>query len=350
MTGVYHAKKVVLKSKPQADGTKNTLVNIAKTIGGEYGDAWEKFIDQLGFSNTNHKEIQALRLTNPGVVSVRPSIYHTWVDTEQSIFVFVMENFIAEGYTHMDTVDDISVWTTDDIDDALRGIAAFHAAYYGRISDIPSEFSKWMDPPQSKATLMRRLPMWRVALDHNAKHYPDVWPADAVKLMNTALGNLESVCDILETSPLALVHNDFNVRNVCLRPQPTKDQSRLCVYDWELVAFAPPQHDVAEFLSFVLPPDTNRSTWQSYIEKYRSFLEEELEKKAFNDSKYVKEALEMEKFQQVFDMSVAELLINRFSLYGVAHYVNPYPFLTRVIGSAINYLSNVRDDYTFLKN
>ena len=50
----------------------------------------------------------------------------------------------------------------------------------------------------------------------------------------------------------ALIHNDFNPRNLALRREV--GGWRLCAYDWELATIGVPQHDCAEFLCFVLPP------------------------------------------------------------------------------------------------
>ena len=56
--------------------------------------------------------------------------------------------------------------------------------------------------------------------------------------------------------PRTLIHNDFNPRNLCLRQ--TDGGLRLCAYDWELATLQVPQHDLAELLCFVLPPDVEQ--------------------------------------------------------------------------------------------
>lgn len=351
--GVYRGKHVVLKAKPRGDETTNMLCHVATNIGGDYAKIWQQFQHQIGFSDTDRREIEALRLDDPAIIAIQPHIYHLISNEEKEIFAYVSENFKKEAYTHMDSVDEISIWSKQDILDVLSGVAGMHARYLGREAHLPENFFKWLDIPSSK-TLHEKLPLWEIALKHNCENFPTVWDKRAEDLMKKTLSNLKEVYAVIHQSPKTLVHNDFNVRNICLRPNPGKGKKRLCLYDWELVSLAPPQHDIAEFLTFVLPLDTKVDTWQYYVMQYRSYLLEELAKhnteEANEPAQDVERALQPDVFQQVFDMSVLELLTNRFALYGLPHTFHPYSFLERVIHSAVGYVSGIKDKYEFLKN
>lgn len=45
------------------------------------------------------------------------------------------------------------------------------------------------------------------------------------------------------------------------------------MYDWELARIDIPQHDLAEFLAFTLPIETNLTTRKELIEFYRKHFE-----------------------------------------------------------------------------
>ena len=124
----------------------------------------------------------------------------------------------------------------------------------------------------------------------------NVWCVSRVQLMDKAITNLHGIMNVVNSAPQTMIHNDCNPRNMCLRfPKPTlsdlggdsneklqksnecslpyADCRMLCLYDWELATIDVPQHDVAEFLSFVLQPSTPLSTWLELVDFYRKHLQ-----------------------------------------------------------------------------
>lgn len=111
--------------------------------------------------------------------------------------------------------------------------------------------------------------------------------------MNNAITNLQGIMTAVNSAPLTMTHNDCNPRNICLRLPlvdgdtkataissssseqtiPYSDHRIMCLYDWELATIDVPQHDVAEFLSFVLQPSTPLATWLELINFYRQHLQ-----------------------------------------------------------------------------
>ena len=109
--------------------------------------------------------------------------------------------------------------------------------------------------------------------------------------MDKAIADLLGIMTTLSSAPQTLSHNDCNPRNMCLRlPHsmyksemmlknsnepviPYPDLRKMCVYDWELACIDVPQHDIAEFLSFVLQPSTPLSTWLELLDFYRQHLQ-----------------------------------------------------------------------------
>ena len=112
--------------------------------------------------------------------------------------------------------------------------------------------------------------------------------------MDRAVSNLQQVMTVVNSAPQTMIHNDCNPRNICLRlpvanssgidrdlegqpvlqlpDVPYSDPRTMCIYDWELATIDVPQHDVAEFLSFVLQPSTPLSIWMEHLDFYRQHL------------------------------------------------------------------------------
>ena len=106
-----------------------------------------------------------------------------------------------------------------------------------------------------------------------------------------AINSVDDLWKIFDTFPKTLIHNDCNPRNICIR-KATSDQGgssdedprRMCIYDWELARIDVPQHDLAEFLAFILPPDCSMQ-WRMEMIKYYIEMLEKYSKQKFNHQK-----------------------------------------------------------------
>src|SRR5439155_5808929 len=118
-----------------------------------------------------------------------------------------------------------------------------------------------------------------------------------------------------------LIHNDFNPRNVALRHDPAAPEGlRLCAYDWELATLGAPQHDLAEFLCFVLTPDATREQVEHHLELHRRML-----------AQAAGTVIDAGSWRLGFRASLADLLVNRLALYALVHRVRKQRFLERVV-------------------
>ena len=117
-----------------------------------------------------------------------------------------------------------------------------------------------------------------------------------------------------------MIHNDFNPRNVALRPEP--NSFRLCAYDWELATLGIPQHDLAELLCFVLPQESSRDEVLHYLEVHRRALQRATGQRIDADS-----------WQLGFRLSLCDLMVNRFPMYTLVHKFRKQGFLSRIIST-----------------
>ena len=85
------------------------------------------------------------------------------------------------------------------------------------------------------------------------------------------LDGFDEALSAMERGPRTLTHNDFNTRNICLRPEGPGP--RLAVYDWELPCVQNPQRDLIEFLVYALPAGASMDLFNDYAAFYRECLE-----------------------------------------------------------------------------
>ncbi len=127
----------------------------------------------------------------------------------------------------------------------------------------------------------------------------------------------------LDESPRTLIHNDFNPRNICLRPSgDTADGLRLCAYDWELATLGAPQHDLAELLCFVLPSDASADDLGFWVERHRAEL-----------ARLTGIDIDAREWTLGFRSALFDLMLNRLPMYALVHRVRPQRFLSRVVST-----------------
>ena len=343
--------RVVFKIKPKYTETWETVIKAVGKMGDDRtGEDYAKrtFDNHYGIDT---KELAVVAVEEPVWRAIMPDIYWSRRDDEREIYAFAMEN-LRHSATHMDTGDDVSCWKEDDVVCVLQEIAAFHSVYYGQtellpeavkqsLTDIGTMTQTYTDDIMKK--FMRR------QLEENIKTYPELLTPQIIRIIEESLMNVKNVCAILDGSPHTLTHNDFNQRNLCLRQTPVpRGKSRLCAYDWEFIRVTNPQHDVAEFLAFVLPANTEPEAWLPYLEAYRQALLQQLRNR--NAPSDVQASVEdQDRFKQVFDMCVLELVLNRLGTYMRIHAVlHPMGYLSRIAGNLLRYAEDMTALYDFM--
>jgi hypothetical protein len=226
----------------------------------------------------------------------------------------------------------------------VDGIAAIHGAWHGRVAELRRQ--PWMARERTTRTLGEMTPLWRALADHAA---PLFRRAAGPTLAATHHALIDSIAEwrpLLDAAPQTLIHNDFNPRNVCLRSaEPRADprsapraappadkrrpdpglgapRVRLCAFDWELAAIGTPMRDVAEFLCFVAPADVDRLWVERLIARH-----------AIRFAAVAGVTLDGDTSHAAFGAALAEILVDRLSIYAMVHRVRPQAFLPRVLRS-----------------
>ncbi len=150
------------------------------------------------------------------------------------------------------------------------------------------------------------------------EEFPEWFSKHDLKLHRQLVSNIPRWWKPIEEMPRTLIHNDFNPRNVALRP--TRDGGvKLCAYDWELATLHLPQRDVAEFLAFVLPPDVGEDAVSHFVGVHRRALEAA-----------AGVTISEEDSRFAYRRGLQDFAISRFALYVMAHTFRHYGFMERV--------------------
>jgi aminoglycoside phosphotransferase (APT) family kinase protein len=160
--------------------------------------------------------------------------------------------------------------------------------------------------------------LWRALADYSRRYFAAWIGAAGQKLILEWISNVEQWWRVLEKMPQTLIHNDFNPRNIAFRRE--EGRLRLCAYDWELACCGIPQHDLAELLCFVLTPEASKADLFHYIHVHRRALQR-ASGRTIDDQEWL----------LGFQLSLRDLIVNRFPLYCLIHPFRHQPFLERVI-------------------
>jgi len=162
--------------------------------------------------------------------------------------------------------------------------------------------------------------LWRALADHAAPAFAAWSGSDMPGLHRKLVGSVDRWQRILDESPQALIHNDFNPRNICLRDRA--GSLSLCAYDWELATLGAPQRDLAELLCFVLPDTAPNAAIGHCIERHRAAL-----------ARSAGVSIDRRQWQRGFHAALNELLVNRLAMYALVHRVRRQSFLPRVLAT-----------------
>jgi hydroxymethylglutaryl-CoA reductase (NADPH) len=273
----------------------------------------------FGFDNSNQREIEFYRQAKKEILCYAPKIYGTKIDKKRELFATLMEDLSDKS--HIESLNDFSVWDDRSIKTVLHDLASMHSVYLGNFAAIPKEM---MVNTLNKETLCGAHEFLSELTDYNARQFPDMVNESCKAIYIDFLDHLSERIDEMHAFPMTLTHNDFNYRNICLRD--AAEEPRLVVYDWELACYQNPQHDLIEFLVFALGGKTSKETFDKYTEYYRSILE-----------KKTGLSLSSSEFHRVLYLNAIELGLVRFNVYLLTHNIVKFNFMERVYGNLVNF-------------
>jgi aminoglycoside/choline kinase family phosphotransferase len=279
----------------------------------DVGTAFARYRERLGLAG-GQRELALYGQTDQRWRQNTPKVYGTGCDAERRLGWVVLEDLSAGLW--MDPCEAAGVWRPGQIEAAIRGLAELHTIWFERQAELSAQ--PWLGPVFTAASMAEMTELWTALASHAARTFVAWLGPDVRRVQRRLLARLERWWRPLEQLPHTLVHNDFNPRNLALRD--TADGWRLCAYDWELATSAVPQHDLAQFLCFVLPADCSRSTVRHYLDLHRETLEAATGRRLAADD-----------WQRGFALALGDLLLNRWAMLALVHAVRRQPFLKRVL-------------------
>ena len=269
---------------------------------------------RLGLAGGSLREIALYGQTDERWRRFTPHVYGTAWDEERGHGLVVLERLARMyGWTPARRQ---ATGVREQIEAAVRGLAELHAIWFDREAELAG--ASWLGPIWTAGGMAEMTDLWEALASHAARFFVPWLGSPMKQLHRRLLVDLEQWWRPLDQLPRTLIHNDFNSRNIALRHNA--GSPTLCAYDWELATLGVPQHDLAELLCFVLPFDCSRETVRHYVELHRRALEEATGRK-----------LDAEDWRHGFALSLADLLVNRWSMYTLVHAIRPQAFLERVL-------------------
>jgi thioester reductase-like protein len=307
-------RPLVLKVTAHSDDVRVVGEALAGICGERLAAAYREFGGGLGSEGGHAREVALYRDADPILRAHTPAVIATHADPGTRAWAVLLEDL--RGATLLDSVDRPEGWTADHIAAAVDGIAAIHGAWHARVDELRGH--TWMAAARTTTSVHAMEPLWRALADHAAPMFA-AWAGPSLPAAQRALiDRIEAWRPALDGAPQTLVHNDFNPRNVCLRRAGT--DWRLCAFDWELAAIGTPMRDLAEFLCFVAPDGSDRASIEALIDRH-----------AARFAAVAGVPVDPAAWRAAFAAALAEVLIDRLSVYAMVHRVRPQSFLPRVL-------------------
>ena len=313
---------VVLKSKPLDQEIIMLANRMAAMCGPRVATAHDKAKARTGFLASHTRELAIYRQTDPRFVAHTPRVFLLFEDAKREAYVLGIEKL--SGLLLMDSVEEPEKWTRADVRTVLDGAAELHAIWLGREAELAGQ--PWIGeiPSTKQRTELREL--WDSLIVQASSEFPELLNLEEADLVRSFIKTTQAWWPELEAMPRTLCHNDFNPRNLAIRADDSG--TRLCAYDWELATLHVPQHDVGEFLAFVLPAGFEADLLWEYVEYARIALEKSSEK-----------PIDAAQWKRGFQLSLRDLALDRFAQYTMAHVFKQYSFLEYAMRNLIRMIA-----------
>ena len=323
------SEPLVLKLKSSDTEMVEIGINIARLSGEDrLPGLFEAYHDVFGYDRSCVREILMYEQADDRVKRYFPRLYGSMINEDRGIYSVLMEDFSDQPM--LNKVDDISEWTEPRIRKVLSTLAEIHSIYLDNYETLMEAVPLKKYNPD---TIYQCRHLLRELTKYNYSRHTDIVSKELQKILNKYLRKLYDHTEGMQRFPMTLSHNDSNPRNILFRRY--KDGDFPIMYDWELSLIQNPQHDLVEFLVFVLP----RDNFTDNFNKYAEFYLDELNR--ISGLKFGKT-----EFFGVLLMNALDLAAVRFNLYLLVHNINRFGFLGRVYANLAHLITS-RYRYVF---
>ncbi len=303
-------QRIVIKSKPVDDEVIKGLHYMASSINNELADKLLQYKSCFEFMDSHHKEIEVYEYLHNNGFKNMPQYFGAHKDEAREIHLLLMEYLDGNAMQVFNAENKPELWSTDRVCAAIESITTVHAHYLLSETEVPKHVAAF-EP-------IAGLPFYRFMNRVNRDEYHEWDAVGDFAEIEMAMEHLLASHAVKKT-PLTLVHNDYNPRNIAIR-----SDGSICIYDWELSTLNVPQRDVMELLSFVLQDGFENTELMTYVNYHHTQFEAATGIKVpFSD--WVEDCIGI----------AYEYLFTRVSFYLAGGTIADYPFAKRVFKNTI---------------
>lgn len=302
---------LILKRKPGDDVALAIGEALASTCGATLGKLFRAGAHGLGLLQAHRREPALYRIDEPVLRRHMPRPYGSMRESSGRMFALAIECLEPAAFPTWAAAG--RSWPRQAIRSVVESAAQIHSVFLDQTHRLKPTL--WHPGEPSPEDM---LPLWRALAGHAAEFFGDWWGEPSLPLQRRAEKTTRERRSALAAMPRTLVHNDFNPRNLAFRPEG--GGARPCAFDWELASVRVPQHDLAELLCFVLPPEAGRAAVLEYLELLRGKLQA-----------HAGAPLDRTLWLEGFALSLDELILERLPLYALFHRIRRQPFLPAVL-------------------
>lgn len=315
-----NAFNMVVKIKATSDEVTRMLSKMAQACGKEVGYYFDFLREELQYSKSEIREIKIYELLKQRRFSKIPNVYGFEIDNHKETYWLGLEDI--SNYSNYNTVSKKQEWTDKEIKQVLQDMAQFHALFYNHTKNLENfDFLHKRNSEQS----VKLLPLIQALLDHHAREFSELYTKERIDLLENISIVYEYIWTILDEQPKTLIHNAFNPTNLAMR-----SSYETCIYDWETAIIHIPQHDLCEFLLFVLPTENFVEEQQKYVDLY-------IENLSIN----TRQALDFNVFWKGYNACHQDIALNRLNLYMMEYTFKGYEFLPRAVENNFTFLEHM---------
>lgn len=276
---------------------------------------FDQNFEVFGFARSDVRELEVYRHAPPSMRRWLPEVWGTRHDPEREVFAVLLEDLSA--CTHLNTVDRPEAWTPDDIGVVLRDLAGLAAA----TMEHPEAHWPGLVEPKRPEDFTRAAPLFTALLEYQERRVPEVFTGPWMGAVEAFIADIRPRMEALGAAPRCVSHNDFNTRNLALRPAAAG--GGLVVYDWELACVQTPVHDALEYLIFALPPQADAGALLGGLDRFRAEL-------TARGRPALPAGASRAEWTSLVHNTAVELMVNRLNLYWLLQNVKHFSFLRRV--------------------
>ena len=316
--------KIFAKVTPSSDEVLLAGEMMASLSDPELGRFFKKYQLHSPFFQCDTRELHAYRLQDARFTSIAPKCFGVIEDHQRELYVVLQE--LLDDVELKDSVNSPKLWGAKHIQEAIRGIAGFHAMHYGIARKDPA--LAWIGDSPNLVTMLGIREFLGKLAEFGRREGTSWLTEDLFSAHQKVLETLPDWWAEAENLPHSLIHNDFNPRNIAFR----KPSGRLVAYDWELVTRHLPQRDLVELLAFVLEAPS-----LSDILHWSEIHRRELEAQSG-------QTINEEEWKLGMELAAKDFLIHRLSLYFLVAPHREVAFLPRVYRATLRMISLLESD------